>query len=289
MNAKQAGSSALILLQLAASGAFAQDNKSRDAVAHAKATELRNVLDVATILAPQCFTSGGSFDNFLKICVSERGTISHFESPQGHVHINGREGYVACADNNPKVAVGFDAFVAEAGWGAPSVSQPNGAGTFPMIISRSSVDGRLQLKQTFTANAAELGMDIKMDVKNISAALVRGVQVDRYFDGDIDGTASNDSWRVSSERSVWGFRNLESMLALSIKGLAPALPHAGFGPAAEFFSEWNPTGTFQAARTCSPFNHPGFDLRDGVGRMQAFLGDINPGQTKSVTFRYRRF
>lgn len=283
MNAKQVVAGSLVVLQLAVAGVFAQENKGRDAKAREKETELQNAPEV-TLVAPQCFTSG-SGRYFMKFCISSGGSITLFESPLGQTNINGREGYVVCADGDDN-AIGFDAGVAEAGWAGASASQPNGPGTFPLIVTRDSLDGRIRLTQTFTRNIVDRGVDIKMDVKNTSGVLLASVKLERYFDGDIGGSAGDDEWRSTFE-SVWARTPLApNMLLLTTADTAAS---SRFGRM-EIFAIWNPLGSGpQTARSC--LGGTGFKefTGDAVGRMVTFLGSLNPGQTKSRTFRYRRF
>src|SRR5262249_11533961 len=139
----------------------------------------------------------------------------------------------------------FDAGIAEEGWGEPSVSQPSGAGTLPLVITRTSLDGRVQLKQTFTRNAAERGVDVKMDVKNLSAATLPSVLLDRYFDADMAGTAADDFWDRSNTEAVWAVQRPQgNMLLLTA---APPTFGAVIGTA-EAFGDWSPFGAVHSAR-----------------------------------------
>src|SRR5215471_12933147 len=126
---------------------------------------------VGQLTPQQCFTSGIG-NAYLNVCITDNGNISWFESPQGYVHLQQREGYAVCSSvNHPYDTVhGFDANIAADGWGTSTVSQPNGAGKFPLIITRKSLDGVIQLKQTFTESTTERGVNVKMDLKNISGA-----------------------------------------------------------------------------------------------------------------------
>jgi hypothetical protein len=287
MNAKQTATSAFILFQLVTADAFAQGIKGRDAAVRAKEAELQNVLDLTALAAPQCFTSG-SDATFLKVCITERGNISHFESPAGRVHLLSREGYVLCSSFFQSEGVhGFDAGTAEAGWLTPTVSQPGGPGTLPLIITRNSIDGLLQLKQTFKIIPGEREVEVTMAVKNLSSTTVPNVIVDRYFDGDLDSTSKNRYDGVS--QSVWGMSlidpNTNNGLMLT---LAPSSVVFHSEPHKQTFGDWNPLGSsLQLARECrgnSKFGSP----EDLVGRLSNFIGSILPGQTKSVTFRYHR-
>src|SRR5262249_54091594 len=166
-------------------------------------------------------------------------------------NINGREGYVVCA-NHDDHAIAFDAGVTEAGWAGSSVLQPNGPGTLPLVVTRNSADGRIQLKQTFTFSVVDRLVEIKMEVKNTSAAVLTSVKLDRYFDGDVGGSASDDEWRSTFE-SVWARTPqtptvVPNMLLLTTTNQDESLPHSG---RIEYFASWNPLGIGpQTARTC---------------------------------------
>ena len=245
-------------------------------------------IGIATV-APKCFTSGTGV-TFLKVCITERGNISSFESPAGKVHLQGaREGYVVCSDLfEPQGVHGFDAGMAEEGWAAPSVSQPNGSGKLPLIITRNSTDGVVQLKQTFNIIPGEREVSITMAVKNRSAsATLFDVFVDRYFDGDIDNQAANAY--DDSFQSVWGLatgsgNNTNGLMLTQAPTAVAASTFSVFQP----FVDWNPNGaSLQLARQClgGIQGSPGEDL---VGRVSVRIATIAPGQTKSVTYRYHR-
>jgi hypothetical protein len=286
MNAGSVGRVVLVVPFLAGS-ALAQSPRARED----DAAREKKVFDVAapaleSLPAEYCFTSGSATGpDYLRFCVSPRGHITHFESPLGLTHIAGREGYVLCADDDKSVAVGFDAGIAEAGWDDPTVSQPGGAGTLPLVVTRTSLDGRVLLKQTFTRNAAERGLDVKMEVKNLSGTTLPRVLLDRYFDADIAGSASNDFWDRSNTEAVWATdRPQGNMLLLTSAPLA-------FGTVigtAETFADWSPFGSRQSSRGCVPYVTI-YSTFDGVGRVERVLGSIDPGVMKTVTFRYRRF
>jgi hypothetical protein len=309
MSSKRIVSEALVVLQLVVAGAFAQESQSRDTMARAEETELQDVLDLtalgsqggedkeadafveptlAAAVAPQCFTSG-SGPSYLKICISARGTIAHFESPQGSIHITGREGHVLCADSDFFSPVGFDAGNAEGGWAVASVSQPSGAGTLPLIVTRRSLDGHVQLKQTFTRNTLDVGVDIKMEVKNLSAAALTAVQLHRYGDLDVEQTAGNDEWRRSIRGSVWATGPPTEAQGDMVMLTTTSNAFFTTVNTSERFGTWNPLGSgAQSARICVAFATNNF-VGDGVARIRKDLGDIAPGATKTVTFRYRRF
>jgi hypothetical protein len=245
----------LIALLLAATGAVdAHENEGQSPEDRQKQEkEEKEALDAQGLaamglaaLAPQCFTSG-SGATFLKVCITERGNISHFEAPAGQVHLQTREGYVLCSD---------------------------------------SLDGLVQLKQTFKVLAGEREASVTMAVKNRSAvAKLPDVRLDRYFDGDINGQTSN-RYDVTNQ-SVWG---LPEFGADDPNGLmltqAPA-PVVNFSvPQFHRFRDWDPNGdSSQFARECGD-GQSLFNDTDLVGQVSTSIGDIAPGQTKSVTFRY---
>jgi hypothetical protein len=147
------------------------------------------------------------------------------------------------------------------------------------------LDSRVLLKQTFTRNAAERGVDVKMEVKNVSGTTLPRVLLDRYFDADIAGSASNDFWDRANTEAVWATdRPQGNMLLLTSAPLA-------FGTVigtAETFANWSPFGSRQSSRGCVPYVTI-YSTFDGVGRVERVFGSIDPGVMKTATFRYRRF
>jgi hypothetical protein len=286
-------SSLVIALLIAASGtARAQESQGQLAEDREKQEkqekEEREALDMQglAVIAPQCFTSGSGF-SFLKVCITQRGNISHFESPAGKVHVQTREGYVLCSNLFGAAGVhGFDAGSAEEGWGAPTVSQPGGAGTLPLVIIRNSLDGLVQLKQTFNVIPGEREASVTMAVRNRSTtSTLPKVVVDRYFDGDINGLRLNRYDTTS--RSVWGLADpLNQSAGLSL-ALAPSAVAITSAPRVQTFADWNPTSSGpRLARQCGDSSLAVEGEADRVGRITTGIGDIAPGQTKSLTFRY---
>ncbi len=273
-----------VLLALAAIGQASARVRPQDQIQ----TNNKNVLSGQTIamLVPQRCFSSGSGATFLKICITDNGNISWFESPAGKVHLQSREGYAVCSSTNGSGVVhGFDANVAASGWGVSTVSEPNGAGTFPLIVTRHSLDGVIQFKQTFTLNVGERGIDAKMDVTNTSASSLQYVWISRYFDGDIDGVSTNAYDRTSD--SVWGKDPADLTRGLMLTA-APSATNSTF-PSLSSYSAWNPNAPgSQYARGCSSSNYSA-STGDYVGVVLTYLPGLAPGQTKSLTLRYRRF
>src|SRR5918994_7025578 len=82
--------------------------------------------------------ANGSGVNFLGVKVSDRGNLLSFESPQGQENaFSDAEGYAVCSTQFGDETVGervngHDTGSVFGGFAAPTFSQPNGAGTFPL-------------------------------------------------------------------------------------------------------------------------------------------------------------
>jgi hypothetical protein len=144
----------------------------------------------------------------------------------------------------------------------------------------------IQLKQTFTLNAGAREVDVKMDLKNRGAFQVDSVYASRYFDGDINNTSTNVYERTKD--SVWGRNTVYS----SARGLmlTAALSNANSNAIATAYPLWDPFGSGpQYARGCAFDNAVTPATGDFVGIVQSSIGNLKPGQTKSITLLYRRF
>jgi hypothetical protein len=278
----------IMLMALAAAGqALAQELASGQAQIKDKNAVNPQAI---TMLAPQRCFSSGSGTTFLKICITDNGNISWFEAPGGKVHLQNREGYAVCSGGIPgngAIVHGFDANIAANGWGNPAISQPNGAGTFPLIITRQSLDGVIELKQTFTRNTAERGIDVKLDVKNITAMYLYHVFLSRYFDADADGTITNLYDR--SHESVWATNPLWSSRRGLALMLAPSDSLQYWNTSGTAYAQWDPFGSGQQyAKGCDWANSYSPASGDFVGIVQVKMASqLDPGQTKTVMLRYR--
>ena len=260
------------LVGFSVASAFSQAAPSQSQQEGNKRAEQEALRAVGLAGTEKCFSSG-SGPTFLKVCITNRGNISHFESPAGRNHLFTREGYVVCAFNNQLQVHGFDAGSAEGGWAAPSVSQPNGPGKLPLIVKRNSLDKKVQLTQTFTIIAADRAVQVVMAVKNISTSNLPFEIVDRYFDADLDGSGANDRFDQSDD-SVWGVNGSQHtgnepnsglmLTQVNSSAFVTVLPHI------QSFESWNPNGSGQQqARSCagSVFSTPTSAL-DGVAGSQ---------------------
>jgi hypothetical protein len=244
-------------------------------------------------MTTQCFTAGspaGTMGDpqgltFLKFCITSHGNLSYFESPAGKVHMRTREGYVVCS-NIDAVVHGFDAGDVENGWGEPTMTQPGGPGTLPLTIVRNSQDGKVQLTQTFTMNAPAREVVIEMSVKNLASTTLPHSFVTRYFDGDIDNGSADDTFEPIFD-SVWGTASLGQPFK---RGLMLTQNASTFRPeaSAQLFQQWYANGSGkQEARSCRGGSAFGFEA-DMIGRLAMDVGDIQPGHSKVVSFRYKR-
>ncbi|MGH7845296.1 MAG: hypothetical protein ACREQW_09015 [Candidatus Binatia bacterium] len=114
-----------------------------------------------TIPPSQIFSCGSATFTQTRFGVSNHGNIAQFNSPglTGNEHIlndEPRSGYQVCYATGAggPFFTSYDFGVDEAGWaGAVTVSQPNGFGTFPLEITRTTADGRARILRRFTGNS----------------------------------------------------------------------------------------------------------------------------------------
>ena len=211
-------------------------------------------------------TTSGSGNTFLSWCFSDTGNIMKFESPVNQEHIrNGTfvEGYAICATGVPDA---FDNGQLSANFGAPS---------FPNANSVRRSTSAFQLDQTFSQNAAEKLVSVSMTIKNISGSTKSNVRLSRFVDIDMNGTPSDDRW----DKSVASTVALQSnMLALTARSFEVSKVSS-----VETFSDlFDDTGCDATNSLTVPATG------DNAGRVTYTIGNIGPGQSKTVIFRYSR-
>jgi hypothetical protein len=120
----------------------------------------------------------GSGSTFLSACITDRGNVIQFETPQGvkdifqSVSFVPSEGYGICdLVNMPRGIAYYDYFTPSALFPTTDpvsiIKQPNGLGTFPLTITRTSDDGVWTLVQTFSRqDVYPPSLQIKMTLKN---------------------------------------------------------------------------------------------------------------------------
>ena len=245
-----------------------------------------------------CFSTHtfGSGRTFMKICITEDGNLLQFESPSSQEHIFNSapvgEGYVLCSPSGAGGVHGFDSAGLESGFGDPTITQPNGANTFPLTIVRDTTDGDFRLAQTFSRDTGEHDVSITMKLTNISGSTRSLVKLHRYFNGNISNDGNADIFD-KSEDSVWGRQGNNNEHGLMLTALTFGTAH---NVHVEEVFEWNPSffpgGGAHTGRGCSPQNPPPStptNSGDFVGRVGYELGTINANKSKTVKVVYRRF
>jgi hypothetical protein len=244
-----------------------------------------------------CFSThtAGVGPTFMQICISSHGNLVKFESPAGFEQIGQfnvfRDGYAICSQApgaGPNTNHAFDAGGGEAGWGPPIVTQPNGANTFPLTITRLTADGMFQLKQTFARDTKEQDVTITMSVVNKSVGPRENVRISRYFENDVDNNSALSRLSRGVD-SVWGW--VEGAHAFSLTALTFPTPHVTQLESLLFFRT-DLVGP-QSARGCAaavPAAGPvGPSAADYAGRVTYLLGNLAKGAGKTVKVVYRRF
>jgi hypothetical protein len=231
------------------------------------------------------FTSG-SGPTFLRVAVSDHGNLLSYESPQLAQSLGGLEGYVLCSQGGSSVH-GYDYGPGEAGFGAPTISQPNGAGTFPLTVTRNTTDGKFQLKQVWNKpDNIEKDVTVTMTLQNLSSTTISGVVLSRT--GDVNaggvGTDPNDFGTHTSDSALqWDDLDVvgPSAVGLMLTSLTFGTSHT---PYIENRSGWNPTGCFPSGQVQTPV----ITRQDLAMRVNYNLGDIAAGRSKTVKFEYGR-
>jgi hypothetical protein len=232
-----------------------------------------------------CFSThvSGSGANRMDICISSHGNLVQFTSPTEHIRVGTiGEGYAVCS-NNGAVVHGYDAAFTEGPWlGDPTIDQPNGPNTFPLTITRTTIDGVFSVKQKFAMDAKEKDVTITMTLKNISAATVPTVEVSRYVDADVDEDSTPRSVGRLTD-SVWFTANDPSPMTYGLSLIAGTL---ATGHTTRIENEPDFIGTTHAG--CDPSTNP--TVGPGYsGRITYQLGDFTKGKSKTITYVYRRY
>ena len=266
------------LLILASQPAMAQSDSAAQAIKES------NSPDNTACGAGKTFTFGAGL-NFFTFCLSDHGNILQLQSPVNFRHITVREGYVVCGTG---AATAFDAGDTEGGWGTANISQPGGANTLPVTITRNSTDGKFELKQTFDWNPAQKEITITMVLKNLSASSISNVKLARHFDADLSSSLStsdggDDIYNRDTD-SVWGKDNGAGVghHGVALTALSFAISRS---TAVETFGDYVNTRS-----TCTPIaasvpTAPG----DFTGRLTYNLSTLAAGTSRTVKVIYRRF
>lgn len=248
-------------------------------------------------------SESGQGPTYLKVCVSDTGNVTLFESPKGQEHIRyivpglwvdygSYEGYMVCRepewDGPPPYQTYFDggnyypdpsSRSWQRGWHPPyRIDQPGGSKKFPVIIYRRSSDGIFELKQEFSVDAVEREITITMTLYNRSKQRQRDVRLVRIVDLDIDATGEDEEF-LTGKRSVveydYGPPYGGNRDAVSLVALTPNLP--------VHFSRVG----YDEYDLC--YDYGWGNPSNGMSGVVYVFGDLSPGGSRTAKYVYRAF
>jgi hypothetical protein len=272
--------------------------------------------DSASSLPPLRLFSCGTGFTATTIGISDRGNVMRFSSPgpSGHEHLTARSGYKLCyaTTSGGPIITAFDVGTAQGGWDeGVTVSQPGGPGTFPLEITRTTADGKVQITRRFTGNSfvatgglfdlngdgvscstlAECGncanrtLHVLTRINNLTAGTLFSVDLVEVANFDIEATAGGDRFARTAD-GVLAFEdghdsggNAHGMLLQAL--ILPAAPRV-----------FAAGGYAEAGATCS---QAGMATPTAPGDFEAVLeipfGSVGPGSNTGSNIRahYRRF
>jgi hypothetical protein len=291
-------------MQFAADGAFDGGNALRTtlrliatllfiAVA-SRVASAQNAMD--EFVSDNCHTalSAGTGVASTRICISSTGNVTKFEAG-GVEHLAVRhvlEGYQVCMGIRGPNDIGdpFDMGVWEWLFEAPSISQPNGRNTVPLVITRKSIAGPIRLVQEFTTRTRPYGpteLIIKMQVYNTGTVTLPEVMIWRFFDGDVNGDYNDDqAIRTAHSATVVDFNGTPKSLTLTA-GILDKTHVAGITDPSSIETEAQQS--FGSTCRSQSFGQDPLveQIGDHAGEVTYEVGDILPGRVKTVEFIYR--
>lgn len=227
------------------------------------------------------FSSGTGLSLF-KWSISTHGNIVDLESPAGFSHLQDAEGYVVSMNTSSGVIRYYDAGFVEPSfcsgnirsW-SPTVFE-SGVNLNGTTLRRKTCDGAWELTQTFTMNAINHELTVTMTLKNTSGFNYTGVQLARYFDGNIDSDYSDDVFSRTFD-SVEG--RDATLDLLSLTAISFEIDHA---TAIHTFNGWDPSLASQSSLASPTVKG------DYVGRVTYSLGTVSNNTQKIVKVLYKR-
>jgi len=236
----------------------------------------------ATTNACQSTFTFGSGQTLFNFCISSNGNLVQFTSPEGFEHIREgqiSEGYGIC-DITPQTGY-FD--YADSGgsgnWKDPIITQPGGANTFPLKITRTTSDGIFTLAQVFSRNTSERIARIAMTLKN-NSGVVKKIQLLRFADIDANNAHNGDLMNEFDfgTDSAWGYNSFEYGLSLST--VPTGTSHVG--------RVWSTTSSGPNPCNSFPNRPPTPFFGDGsAGIVYGFT--LAAGKSKTLSVEYQRF
>jgi len=218
--ANRFGLIALLSLSLFASTAFAGNGPTQVVVTNTPAQPMpsaqnasagdvlsqktQNSAPAAPYACLSTYTSG-SGQTYLSFCVTQNGNLANFYSPSGYHQLYANaEGYAVCDYDYNYSYYDWGQYGDSGNWQNATISQPNGANTFPLTIKRTTSDGNWTLTQAFSRNANTPSVTVKMTLRN-SSAVARTAYFMRFADIDADNRTTNEF--EGGMASIWGYQS----------------------------------------------------------------------------------
>ena len=272
---------ALCTLSFGGNPSAASDHDQQQAAgaaAQKAAAETKPNSDLATSICSFTFTTG-TFDTFLKFCVTANGNITQFQTPQGVEDVavgDASEGYGICDFTSNTEYFDYADAGASANWGTASVVKQTAKS---LQITRTTSDGIWTLTQTINQIAGNLpSAQVVMALKNNSAT-DRSVRLMRFVDVDADSNFNNELDATNKAAFGWNWFGLSHAYGLVLFNVGnPPFEHDGFvqivpgGPA--------PCNPFALASLTTLTNTDG-------SLVHIYNIDVPKGMTKTVTVGYK--
>lgn len=223
-----------------------------------------------------CFANSATGSAHTRICVSSHGNISTFTTGSADYFPADQfrgEGYALCSDAGNTVHA-WDAGDDEAGWTDHTTTDPG------PVITRYTADGALKLTQSYAFNLAEGEVNITMEVKNVGSTSLPKVIVSRYFAPTIavPGGKSEEFGETGASAFLWYTR----VPGLKLNALTWNTRH-------ETFLEFAASLSQGTDATCVPPQpEAGLQGEQLAGRVNFNIGTLNPGDKKTLVYKYER-
>jgi hypothetical protein len=138
------------------------------------------------------------------LCYPKR-KLADFYSPSGYHQLYANaEGYAVCDYDYNYSYYDWGQYGDSGNWQNATISQPNGANTFPLTIKRTTSDGNWTLTQVFSRNATTPSVTVKMTLRN-SSGVARTAYFMRFADIDADNRTTNEF--EGGMASIWGYQS----------------------------------------------------------------------------------
>jgi hypothetical protein len=268
---------------VAALGAASQGGPAASA-ADGTSTKTTVTASLSETTTPKATFASGSGANFFGVKVSQNGNLLSFEAPQGQEAVfTPREGYAVCSQGSVH---GADTGDVATGFGAPSFVQPT-AGAFPLTITRSTLDGKIRLKQVWAVpDAGERDGAVTMTVTNVSASALSSVLLTRSGDFDVGSTSADRG--AGTVDSVWLFDDRIAgpdapASGVMLSALTRSMEHVAIiERAVDWAGVLGTRGRCSTATVATPTGSGDFVLRSAY-----LFGTVPVGGSRTVKFEYR--